>query len=143
MKRRRWLLALAVGLFAAWIAYLAFLALTANHPRVLSRPQFLVADLWVIAEVKGFDQPVTVLEVPWAHEGVNKPGKDAPITVSNLERCREEDMKPGRYILPLTREGQGYHVTEVPPSPGYELAQCRIYPDSPETRAQLDHLPRP
>ena len=52
MKRRPWLLAVAAGLFAAWIGYLFYLALTAGHPPVvLSRPQFLVADLWVIAEV--------------------------------------------------------------------------------------------
>ena len=56
-------------------------------------------------------------------------------------------MKPGRYIVPLTREGRGYRVTTVPRSPGYPPAgrapECRIYPDTAETRAQLDHLPRP
>ncbi|HKI30478.1 MAG TPA: hypothetical protein VKA46_01205 [Gemmataceae bacterium] len=145
MKRRRWLLAVAAGLFAAWIAYLGFLALTASHPTVLSHPQFLVADLWVIAEVNDFDKPVKVVEVTWAREDVEKPEKDATVEVSNLARCKEEGTKAGRYILPLTREGKGYRVTDVPHSPGYGplTPQCRVYPDTPETRGQLDRLPRP
>jgi len=40
-------------LFLAWISWLAYLAATTTHPLVLSRPQFLVTDLDVIAEVGG------------------------------------------------------------------------------------------
>ncbi len=143
MKRRRWLLAVAAGLFAAWIAYLAFLALTTSHPVVLSHPQFLVADLWVIADVDDLAKPVKVDEVVYARgEG---PEKGSTIEVSNLSQCQEDWKGAGRYILPLSREGKGYGVTAVPRSPGYAPIPppLRIYPDTVETRAQLDRLPRP
>jgi hypothetical protein len=147
MKRRPRLLALAAGLFAVWIAYLAFLALTTSSPVVLSRPQFLVADLWVIGHVDDFDNTPTIQvnEVVYARPGLDgdKPAKDAKIEVSNLSRCKAEGMKPGPYIMPLSREGQGFHVTPVPRSPGGPVsAQFRVYADTPETRAQLRHLPR-
>src|SRR5262245_4359892 len=51
MKRSGWRLTLAGGLFAVWIAYLAYLAATTTHHTVLSRPQFLVADLYVVADL--------------------------------------------------------------------------------------------
>jgi hypothetical protein len=154
MKRRRWLLALAAGLFAAWIAYLAFLALTASRPIVLSRPQFLVADLWVVADVDDPAKPVKVVEVAYAKS--EAPEKGAAIDVRNLAECRvvrgpEEKQwtKPGagRFLLPLSRQGTAYYVTAVPRSPGYPPGQVApqwlIYPDTPETRAELGQLPRP
>lgn len=148
MKRRPWLLAVAAALFFAWIGYLTFLALTTSHPVVLSRPQFLVADLWVIGQVDDFDNPhVKVIEVAYVRPdlGGQEPAKDTVIEVSNLSKCKDDGMRPGRYILPLTREGQGYHVTSIPRSPGYgsPLPQARVYPDTPETRAQLSHMPKP
>jgi hypothetical protein len=147
MKRRPWLLALAAGLFAAWIFYLATLALTTSHPTVLSRPQFLVADLWVIADVDDLDKPVTVVEAPFAVKG-DAPEKGTKIELGNLSMSKDVWKGPGHYLVPLSRAGDRYYVTPVPRSPGYPpekmtLPPVRIYPDTPETRAQLDHLPRP
>ena len=51
MKKSPWRLALSAVLLACWIGYLAYLSATTTHPIVLSRPQFLSADLYVIAEV--------------------------------------------------------------------------------------------
>ena len=51
MKRSGWRLAVSAILFAGWIGYLAFLAATTTEPTVLSRPQFLAADLYVVAEL--------------------------------------------------------------------------------------------
>jgi hypothetical protein len=53
MRRSGWRLALAAALFAVWIGYLAYLAATTTRPVVLRRPQFLVADAYVIAEIRG------------------------------------------------------------------------------------------
>jgi hypothetical protein len=142
MTRRRWLLGLAATLFAAWIIYLAYLALTASHPKVLSRPQFLVADLWVIAEVEDLDKPVKVVEVPYARG--EAPEKGSTITVGNLSQCKEDWKGPGRYILPLVKEGSADQVAAVPRSPGGPaVPQTHIYPDTPETRGQLPELPKP
>ncbi|HEX5273325.1 MAG TPA: hypothetical protein VFW33_22670 [Gemmataceae bacterium] len=142
-KRRRRLLYLAAGLFAAWIAYLAFLALTTGHPTVLSRPQFLVADVWAVAEVEDLGKPIKVVEVAYAKG--EAPEKGSTIEVGNLSACKEDWKGPGRYIVPLTRDGTAYRVPAVPRSPGYgpPVPQFHIYPDTGETRAQLDHLPRP
>jgi hypothetical protein len=56
MKRSAWRLIAATVLFLGWIGYLAFLAATTTEPIILSRSQFLAADLYVIAEVD--DAPV-------------------------------------------------------------------------------------
>jgi hypothetical protein len=151
MKRRPWLLALAAALLAGWIGYLAYLALTTSHPTVLSRPQFLVADLWVIARVDSPDKPVMVVEVVYTRPGLEgeKVAPGTPLDVVNLPSCKEGWKGEGRYILPLTwRKGIGYLVTDVPRSPGYPPTHltappCPVYLDTPETRGQLDHLPRP
>ncbi len=142
MTRRRRLLALAVVLFAGWIGYLAFLALTNSHAVVLSRPQFLVADLWVVADVDDLDKPVKVADVAFAKG--DAPEKGNTIEVRNLSACKEDWKGPGRYILPLTHDATGYYVTAIPRSPGYgpPVPQFRIYADTPETGAQLAHLPR-
>lgn len=135
------LLAVAAGLFFAWIGYLAYLALTASHPVVLSRPQFFAADLWVIADVDGPDGPVTVREVAYAAPPVRAtaPKEGAQIDVKNLADCKGWAGK-GRYILPLAVDGSNYHVPAIPRSPGYGYDEKRIYPDTPETRGQLREM---
>src|SRR5689334_762472 len=91
MSRAKMRLLLAAGLFAAWIGWLAYLAATTTRPIVLSRPQFLVSTLDVIAEVKAeSDRPaptVTVKEVHWQQPGGKvKPGDR--LTVANLSTCQ-------------------------------------------------------
>jgi len=136
MRRPVLRFALACLLFAGWMGYLIHLAVTAAHTVVVSRPQVLVADFVVAAQVDSLDGPVTVKEVVLAHvnEKVPSPGDD--IKVSNLRECKRlprdgEDPKdvpldwtgPGVYLLPLKVTGQGggdtYKVAEVPPSPGF------------------------
>src|SRR5437868_5381758 len=74
--RRRALLALTVTLFLLWIGYLALLASTTTRPVVLSRPQFLVSNLLVIAELTGVperpDPTANVTEVVWAGDPTAK-----------------------------------------------------------------------
>lgn len=147
--RRVWLW-LTLALFCAWIVWLGTLAFT--KPVVLVRTQFLVADVVVIGQVQGLDQPVTVEEVAWAHDGPGAgPAKGQAITVTNLADCKQDWRGAGQYILPLLRTGENqFEVADPtgrtraerqpylqkdnwPPSdsPGY-------YPYDPETKA-----PRP
>jgi hypothetical protein len=136
------LLAVAAGLFAVWIGYLAYLALTASRPVVLSRPQFAVADLWLVAQVDTLDGPATVREVVYAAPPVRatapKPG--TAIEVKNLADCRDEWKGPGAYILPLTVDGSTYRVAFIPESPGFRAAPPRIYPATPETLQQASEM---
>ncbi len=138
------LLALAAGLFAAWIGYLAFLVVTSRHTVVLSRPQFLVADLWVIAQVDNLDGKVKVIEVVYARPALkaDAPKVDALIEVPDLGQCRNDFGQPGAYILPLIWNGKHYRVPPVPPSPGYTPTgeEYHIYPLTPQTREQVQAM---
>jgi hypothetical protein len=139
---------LAAGLFIGWIAWLTYLVATATRPVILSRPQFLVSDLDVIAQVNqgqhGPDREVTVQEIHWPAQGnENLLGKR--ITVSNLESIEEPDgwQGPGQYILPLKKTGaDSFAVISPPMSPGFEpmKPRPRIYRATPETLRQLDSI---
>jgi hypothetical protein len=63
-------LAVFALLFAAWMGYLAHLVLESRSPVILSRPQFLIANVVVTADVQQpADAPVqvTIRKVWWPH----------------------------------------------------------------------------
>jgi hypothetical protein len=149
-------------LFLAWIGYMAYQAFTLPRPNiVLSRPQFLVADLWVIAHIENTDDPehptITVKECVYAAEGEEKPADGSTLKVGNLAECkkmpptrksenepRDESTGPGDYILPLSRRSGGiYIVTPIPHVQGPTQLHPHIYPLTPETRARLAEMPHP
>ncbi len=157
-RRRRVALAVIATAFILWIGFLAFLAYTAGHPIVLSRPQMLASNLVVIAQVSGDarhpEKTATVVEVPWAADRAAQPQSKAKITVSNLDQVSAADADhlrgvwrgPGEYILPLTTASNDtFRVTSIPPSPGYPQAEAdrlRIYPVTPDTREELQQILR-
>jgi hypothetical protein len=144
-----WLL-LTIALFAAWIGFLAFQAYNlrreeeagGGQPIVLSRPQFLVADLVVIAEV-GPDKPAEarIKEVRWARRGDAKQWEGYTIHLDNLPRSRGLDG-PGEYIVPLSNVREPFRVTVPPPSPGFPFDEDapRVYRHNPFTEEQLAQL---
>ncbi len=149
LKSAKIRLALAAVLFAAWIGWLVYLVVTArgvsfSPPVVLSRPQFLVSQLDVIAEVERADgnpSEVTIREVSWPKEEKKLAGEK--IRVTNLSKC-DGWNGPGEYILPLIKSGKdGYEVTPQPLLPGAGAGRPRIYPSTPQTRQQLQALPKP
>ena len=142
--RKLWL-GVTVVLFVGWIGWLAYLAFTTTKPIVLSRPQFLVSDLDVIAEVDGLDQPVTVKEISWPETDAAKQLIDTQIKVENLRDCQDHGWNgPGLYILPLVTEGMTYRIAAIPPSPGLPRGdKPRIYRATAETRGQLQQIRKP
>ncbi len=150
MNGARWRLVLAATGFLAWIGWLAYLAATTTRPVVLSRPQFLQADYWVIANLSGDeehpDARAKVVEVFWSRK---KPrNKREHINVSNLPEMRKRNgwQGPGQYILPLekikgTSAGR-FQIVPIPPSPGYQppSSEVRLYLDDKETRGQLEKM---
>ena len=142
-RRRVLPLVVTSVLFAGWIGYLAVLAFSTRHPVVLSRPQFLVAGLHVIADLDNLDDDVRVEEVVWP-EGRRLPER---IHVLNLKDCQGHGWAgPGRYVLALEEFDHAYQVAPTPPSPGYGAGRAgppRIYPLTPDTRAQLARVRRP
>src|SRR5215469_1616146 len=107
MNGARWRLIVAAAGFLGWISWLTYLAATTTHPLVLSRPQFMQADFWVIAKVDGDkDKPARkaeVVEVFWSRK--NPGAKLKHIDVSNLPEVGNRNgwQGPGQYILPLGR----------------------------------------
>jgi hypothetical protein len=164
MKRSTWRLAVAAALFAGWIGYLAYLAATTTEPIVLERPQFLVAELYVIANVDAAQavplETVTVREVVWAANSADQSLQK--MTVKNLPKCGVKKQPkdgggalvfpgPGEYILPLshTKEPGVFVVTLEPRTPGFpgramqaqmELVGAPIYPVTPQTLEQLQTI---
>jgi hypothetical protein len=155
----RWRLALIATLFAGWLLYLLYLVLTLPKPDdgpvlVLSRPQFLAADLDVVAHVESVNGPVMVERVLWP-EGVKDVQEGQTIKVLNLADCqplprgdgrepRPDFRGPGSYLLPLKRLPDSFKVAETLPSPGYppfrdnrkQAGPPRIYPATAEALAQ-------
>jgi hypothetical protein len=131
----------AVGLFLGWVGWLAYLAATARHPVVLSRPQLLAADAVVIADIDDPTNDFTVAEIVFPRD---LPKFKDPIRVVNLGQCDRAFAfaGPGSYILPLHKDELGNLLVEpVPASPGFDGGPPRIYPLTAETRAQLDRIP--
>ena len=148
MNHPRFFLLYTSALFVIWIGCLGYLAVTHGHwkedltERVLSRPQFLISQLDIIAKLDSpDDSEITVGKVV-----NNRMGKDIDpgqqLTIKNLSKC-EGWKGPGEYILPLVKadaEGKTYRVPEVPPSPGSKTFPPRIYKLTPETSAQLNQI---
>jgi hypothetical protein len=153
-------LIVAAGLFALWMGWLAYLALTATNPLVLSRPQFLVADIWVVADLTGGEHPddlITVDRIVWSSEDKRKIADGAKVSLRNLPLLGDgQDWNgPGQYILPLTRLEDGtFAVTPIPRSPGFpprphdepspralqDPLRLRIYRVTPRTEQQIELL---
>jgi hypothetical protein len=142
--KARWTFLIVTGAaYALWIIYLAGLALSTQHPVVLSRPQFLVSNLDVIAKVEDRDSGrVRIETVHWPHDEQEKlAGKE--IVVTNLSDCDGWVDAEQKYILPLMRGSDTYRVAPVPRSPGLQSSTSlrpRIYPATPETLRQLDEV---
>jgi hypothetical protein len=162
MKAAVWRLVVMAVLFAGWIAYLIYLWQATlffrptQEPLLLSHPQFLVADLVIVAEIKDDKSPVKVEQVLFPEKSTSvKEGET--IRVTNLEHCHpprltpraDERMPPdftgpGSYLLPLRARGSDYEVVPIPASPAYRDhdGPPRIYPATPQVLAQYRQLNR-
>ncbi len=150
MKPSRVRLAVCALLFIAWIGWLVYLSATTTRPVVLSRPQFLAADLYVVAELragpKGDGAPAaegTIREVVWSKSGEDLAGRK--VTITNLPQTAKQGWTgPGEYILALSKvplpAGTVYEVTEIPRSPGYASHKTPIYPANATARRELKDL---
>jgi hypothetical protein len=127
MMRSRWRLVVSAVLFVGWIGYLGWVVANSTRPVILSRPQFLTADLYVVATVtaQGGGEPadvVTVKECKWA--AVAADGKRQQLKVRNLPKCVTALgwEGPGDYVLALSHTKDGpdlFEVTPLPKTPGF------------------------
>lgn len=145
--RTRFYLAL-VG-FLGWVSYLGYLVALTRDPVILSRPQFLPANLYVLAQIPGDENPrdaITLTHVPWSADGLGSElvGKIVEVKPLSFLTASHGWRGAGIYILPLLKKLDGtYYLTPTPPSPGYgppPMDRYRIYPDTPASRRQLDEI---
>ena len=131
-------LAVAVCLFVGWISWLAYLVATTRNPVILSRPQFIVADLWIRCQLEGVGntpQPTLVVrEVLWARDPKDQGIVEKQITVEDLDKVGRDLgwAGPGDYLLPLqkSKDGKkiGFRLAALPASPGFSPAFLLIDP---------------
>ena len=166
MKPAAWRLAVTAVLFLAWLGYLAFLALTTRDAVVLSRPQFLISELDVVARRTGADAFVVtdVLYPRGADKRAEWAGKT--ITVENMDKCQLYSSKFGgqpvppdagrSYLMPLQslpgEDKTRFEVVPIPASPGFPAGPHglgpatgppRIYPADDEVIRQYHTIPKP
>src|SRR5437588_12979769 len=104
MKRRPVLLVLAAVGFFSWIGYLAYLALTASEPIVLSRPQFLISALDVGVEVHSLPDGrpvphVKVLKTFWPHTQEAERLQGTSLDIQDLPSQKDDGWQgPGSYL---------------------------------------------
>jgi Ribosomal protein L7/L12 C-terminal domain len=127
-------LAVAAALFLGWIGWLGYLVAKKRIPEVevLRRPQFVVADLWVIGQLDGPanrpDAKVVVRQVLWAKDKKDQglAGKAVSLPDLGLVGMDLGWSGPGEYLLALQKNQDvkkpGYSLTPVPSSPGFEPA---------------------
>jgi hypothetical protein len=116
-------------LFVGWLGFLFYLVLESWQTVVLSRPQLLVSDLCVIADIGADgaapDPHIKVRELVWGEGEKDRKLEGQSILVPNLIDVggAQGYRGPGTYIVPLTRQMVQkeplYFVTAVPPMPGY------------------------
>ena len=136
-------LVVSACLFLGWIGFLLYLVI--DSPTVIvSKPQFLVASLFVTADVQAdggkVDPRVTIDEVIWSADPVDAALAQKALVVPSLALCgKSEGFKgAGKYVLALSKRGLGntatFYITPLP------TMSPRIYPLTSQTRAQVDAL---
>jgi hypothetical protein len=145
MKRRRWLLIAAGGIFALWTSWLAYEAATTTTVIIVSRPQILFAPIVVEAEIRELKGAQAEAIIRQVYRGGGKEIQPGKALVVDLHSARGW-QKPGVYILALDRENNAQaslFVVPIPISPGFrppqdsELAAPPIYPATESTRYQV------
>jgi hypothetical protein len=129
-------LTVAACLFVAWLGYLLLLVVLTRDTIVLSRPQFLISDLWVLAELTTDKDgrpaaKAKIIDIFWFKHPADQNLRDQTITIPNLPETGPQGYTgSGKYILPLRKlEEAGvamYVVTPVPASPGYVSAFVNV-----------------
>jgi hypothetical protein len=132
-------LVVSAVLFVSWLGVLLFLKLTSASV-ILSRPQFMLAQVYVIADVQGstdkLEAEVTVAEVLWPKSGEEKlVGQKIKLPELEIYDAKQGNAGPDRYLLALQRVKGSFAIAPVPHG-----AQAHIYRWEAGTKAQIDEI---
>jgi hypothetical protein len=142
-------LAVSACLLVAWLLYLGYLVYETRDQVVLSKPQFMVAQAYVVVDIqeeanKRPSEDVTIDEVPWQQDrdGALRPGQKLHLV--ELADCRTENgyRGPGKYLIPLLGTEKPFSIAAVmhrQPNGGAKPIVV-IYPWTTEVQAQLSPL---
>lgn len=149
-------LVVSAGLFLAWIGFLAYLVARTRDPVILSRPQLLVSNLVVIAELSADEghpsSNIRVKEVLRAGEKSDHDLVGKELQAIYLAECRAPHGWDGAglYLVPLTKvkgaQESIYYVTILPVVPGYKAKlapDTRIYRVTDDAMAQWHEIAAP
>ncbi|HZZ81982.1 MAG TPA: hypothetical protein VFE62_26015 [Gemmataceae bacterium] len=113
------------ALFLIWLGYLFYLVLHTTDP-VIARPQFLIAQAVVVADITGTaDAPkadIVVRQVLWVSDPALKLGGKT-LLVPDLLGCGKDQgyEGPRSYVLPIVFSGSGnaWQITPIPTPTSY------------------------
>jgi hypothetical protein len=110
---------------------------------VLSKPQFMIAQLYAVVEVRDqggkADSDVTVEDVLWTADKSDQQLAGQALHVAELPVCTKEQgyQGAGKYLVPLIKaNGAGFLIA---PYPRVD-SKVHIYAWTPDTRAQVERL---
>ena len=139
-------LVVAALLFVAWLGFLAYLVLQTRDLIVVSRPQILVSQLCILAQVDDNhgrpSRDISVAEVLWSESARDSALAGRHVALVDLPDIGAEQGYggAGTYLIPLIKlkgeAGDDYRVTPLPPMPGFlprqmvELIAVGEHPDA-------------
>jgi hypothetical protein len=113
-------LAVSAFLFVSWLLFL-FVVWLRSSATILSKPQFVVAQLYIVADVRderGKANPdVTVDEVLWAFDPADQDLVTKSLHIAELSTCPKQDgyQGAGKYLVPLVKATDGaYRIAPIP-----------------------------
>jgi hypothetical protein len=127
-------LAVSACLLVAWLGYLGFLVYETRDAVVLSRPQFMIAQVYAVVNVRDQQGRADAdVEVVWASSANGEVTLPPRLLIPDVADCAKEQgyRGAGKYLLPLTSSSGNYKIAPLPHG-----GIC-IYPWTPETEAQL------
>ena len=115
-------LVVSAVLFLTWLGFLAYLVSTSTKV-ILSRPQFMIAQLYVVAEVRegpandALNPEVTIDSVLWSARPADAKLVGAKVALPEIEACgkKQGNHGTGKYLFALQRTNTGdFEIAPVP-----------------------------
>ena len=115
-------LAVAACLLIGWILYLGVLVYLTRGGVVLSKPQFLIAQLYIVVDLtdgtrSGPAPNINVEKVLWSADSADEQLAGKVLPLSDISACTKENgyKGPGKYLVPLMSSSPGsYLIAPVP-----------------------------
>jgi hypothetical protein len=130
-------------LFVGWLGFLFYLWWNARTV-VLSKPQFLIAQAYVVAEISPSSDQVVVKSVLWP-DSVRRDLESKALRLPELSGLTADNgyHGAGTYLLPLVRIGDSWTLARLPRSTFYSpppAQELRIYIWNADVESQVNEL---